>query len=151
MNLIPYHTRRFWAPFRTCNPFTSELEKLFNSPIFGEGGQPMRAFAPAIDLYEDDNKIVVKADLPGIEEKDIDVSVTDGVLTLKGEKKHEHEEKDGNWHRIERSYGSFTRSLALPDGVDHEKVAAQYKNGVLEITAPKSEATKPKTIKVEVK
>ena len=152
MNLIPYQTRRFWSPFRSLNPFQSEMDRLFNSAIFGESGHPLfeRAFTPAIDLYEDDDKIVVKADLPGLEEKEIDVSIVDGILTLKGEKKDEHEEKGQNWHRVERSYGRFTRSISLPGEVDADKVTAHFKNGVLEITAPKSEAVKPKTIKVEV-
>ena len=140
MNLIPYQPSRFWSPSKLLRSFHDELDRFFNDTIFGEGDLSLfdRGFAPAIDVSEDDEKIVVKADLPGLEEKDIDVSIVDGVLTLKGEKKQEHEEKGRNWHRIERSYGSFARSIPLPASVNQDKVTAQYKNGVLEITAPKT-------------
>lgn len=153
MNLIPFETRRFWSPFRPLDTLRREIDRLFDQPILGDGDQSFfeRVFAPAVDLYEDDDKVVVKADLPGVDEKGINVSIVDNVLTLKGEKKHEHEDKGQNWRRIERSYGSFVRTLALPESIDAEKVTAKYKNGVLEITAPKTEKAKTKKVAVEVK
>jgi HSP20 family protein len=96
------------------------------------------------------NNIVVKAEVPGLEPKDIDISLTGGVLTIKGEKKQEKEEKDENYHRIERSYGTFTRSVRVPQEVQSDKIEATYKNGVLKITLPKSEEAKKKEIKIKV-
>jgi HSP20 family protein len=93
---------------------------------------------------------VVKAEVPGLEPKDIDISLTGGVLTIKGEKKQEKEEKDENYHRIERSYGTFTRSVRVPQEVQSDKIEATYKNGVLKITLPKSEEAKKKEIKIKV-
>lgn len=153
MNLIPYTARRFWSPFCTFDTVRSEIDRLFDRPILGDGDRPLleRTLAPAVDLYADDEKIIVKADLPGVEEKEIDVSITDHVLTIKAEKKQEREDKGENWHRIERSYGSFVRNLTLPEDVDVEKFTAKYKNGVLEVTAPRTENAKAKKIEVKVK
>ncbi|HPA47397.1 MAG TPA: Hsp20/alpha crystallin family protein [bacterium] len=152
MNLIPYQGRGFLSPFRTLNALRSEMDRFFDTPLFGEGEHPFfgSAYAPAIDVSEEADKIVIKADLPGMDRDGVDISITDNVLTLKGERKQEKEDKGRNWHRIERSYGTFARSVVLPGTVDHDKVTAEYKNGVLLITAPKTEAAKPKQIKVEV-
>lgn len=153
MNLIPYETRRYLSPFRTLDTLRREVDRLFDYPVFGDSDQAVfeRVLTPAVDVYEDDSKIVLKTDLPGLEESEIDVSISRDVLTIKGEKKQEHEDKDQNWHRIERRYGSFVRTLTLPESVDADKVTAKYKNGVLEITAPKTEKAKTKKVKVEVK
>ena len=101
------------------------------------------AFSPAVDIYEDEKAIVLSADLPAMDEKDLDIHVKDGHLTIKGERKFENEEKKDNYHRVERSYGSFQRTFALPDTVDDENIAANYDKGVLKVTLPK--LPKPKS------
>jgi HSP20 family protein len=108
------------------------------------------AWAPAVDIYETDQAIELKADLPEVEPKDVDVRIEDNTLFLKGERKFEKEVKEENFHRIERSYGSFARKFALPQGIATDKISADYKNGVLKITLPKSEESKPKQIQVKV-
>ena len=108
------------------------------------------SWAPAVDIYEDDQGIVLKADLPEVDPKDVEVHIEDSTLYLKGERKMEKELNENNYHRIERSYGSFARSFVLPHTVSSEKITADYKNGVLKITMPKREESKPKQIKVNV-
>ncbi len=110
-----------------------------------------RGWYPAIDISEDKNNIVVKADLPGMKQEDIEVVLEDDVLTIRGERKSEKEEKDKNFHRVERSYGAFERSIRLDTNVDKEKITANYKDGVLEIIMPKTESAKPKQLKINVK
>ena len=110
-----------------------------------------RPWSPAVDIRETENALLVKADLPEVNEKDIDIRIENGTLALKGERKFEKDETGkGGYHRIERSYGSFARYFNLPDTVDAEKVQAEFKNGVLTITLPKKEAAKPRSIKVSV-
>jgi HSP20 family protein len=109
-----------------------------------------RPWAPAVDIIETDNELVLKADLPGVEMKDVDINIENGTLTLKGERKFEREEKNKGFHRMERSYGSFVRYFTLPETVDAEHVHAEYNAGVLTITLPKKEVAKPRTIKVQV-
>ncbi|MCC7498610.1 MAG: Hsp20/alpha crystallin family protein [Bryobacterales bacterium] len=101
-------------------------------------------------MFETENELVVKADLPDVDQKDIDINVENGTLALKGERRFEKKTDNQGYHRIERSYGSFVRYFGLPDSVDTEKVRAEYKNGVLTVTLPKKEAAKPRAIKVEV-
>jgi len=105
---------------------------------------------PAIDLSETNNDIIMKAELPGIDPKDIDISLTNDLLTIKGEKKQEKEEKEEDYHLIERSYGSFIRSIRLPKDVQSDKISASYKNGILKVILPKSEEAKKKEIKIKV-
>jgi HSP20 family protein len=107
-------------------------------------------WVPSLDVSETKDKVVVKAEAPGIDPKEIDISLSSGILTLKGEKKKEREEKDENYHLIERSYGSFSRSVRLPTEVQEDKVKASYKDGVLTITLPKTERAKERAIKIEV-
>jgi HSP20 family protein len=103
-----------------------------------------------VDIHEGDKEITLKAELPGIKKEDVHIDVNDGVITLRGERKFEKEDKKENYHRIERSYGSFHRSFTLPSTVDVEKIKAKYKDGILEATLPKTEEAKPKSIPVEV-
>lgn len=110
-----------------------------------------RPWSPAVDILETENELVLKADLPEVALKDIEVRVENNTLTLKGERKFEKDENTKGYHRIERSYGSFVRSFTVPSSVDSEHVAADYKNGVLTVTLPKKEAAKPRQVKVEVK
>jgi HSP20 family protein len=139
-------------PFRELSTLRDEMDRLWEH-FFGELPtlEPVRReWAPSLDVSETKNNIVVKAEVPGLEPKDIDISLTGGVLTIKGEKKQEKEEKDENYHRIERSYGTFTRSVRVPQEVQSDKIEATYKDGVLKITLPKSEEAKKKEIKIKV-
>lgn len=121
------------------------LNRFFTEP---SGSRP---WSPAVDISETENDLVLKADLPEMKLEDLDIQLENGTLTLKGERKFEKTEKDRGYHRIERSYGSFVRAFALPEYVDAEKVAADYKQGVLTVTIPKKEVAKPRAIKVNVK
>ena len=145
-------------PVIKYNPFNSELEdfpaglRLLHDSVNRLFSEPAaRPWSPSVDIYETENDLVVKADLPDVDPKNVGIQLENGTLTLKGERQFE-EQKNGQkgFHRIERSYGSFVRAFSLPDSVDGEKVKADYKNGVLTITLPKKEVAKPKTINIEV-
>ena len=123
--------------------FQDSVSRLFSEPS-------NRPWSPAVDIFETEHELVLKADVPEIEMKDIDVQVENGTLTLKGERKFEQEQNGRGYHRIERCYGSFVRAFTLPDSVDVDKVKAEYKNGVLTVTLSKKEVAKPKTIRVEI-
>jgi HSP20 family protein len=141
-----------WKPFE-FERMRREMDRLWDSFFEGKPrrrGEERVEWLPSLDVSETKNEIVVKAEIPGIDPKDIDISLADGVLTIKGEKKQEKEEKDENYHLIERSYGSFTRSVQLPKEVKSDKISASYKNGLLRVTLPKSEETKKKEIKIKV-
>ncbi|HKD80439.1 MAG TPA: Hsp20/alpha crystallin family protein [Candidatus Angelobacter sp.] len=144
-------------PFGELNLIQDRLNQLFGQPFtplstFGHGPEQTLtagSFVPAVDIYEDEHNIVLTAETPGIEEKDLDISLENGVLTLSGERKMENEEQQDNFHRIERSYGRFTRSFTLPPSVDPEDVRAEFNNGVLKVTLAKREEAKPKQIKIQ--
>ncbi len=110
----------------------------------------VRPWTPSVDIFETENELVLKADLPDVNMKDIDIHMENGTLALKGERKFENEEQKKGYHRVERSYGAFARYFTLPDTVDAEKVQADYKNGVLTVTLPKKEIAKPRQIRVQV-
>jgi HSP20 family protein len=112
--------------------------------------QTNRPWSPAVDIYETENELVVKADLPDIDQKDLDVRVENQTLTIAGERKFEKKNDTKGYHRIERSYGNFVRSFAVPNTFDTDHIAAHFKNGVLSVTLPKKEAAKPRQIKIEV-
>jgi HSP20 family protein len=144
-----------FQPFRDLLATEREFDRLFRDAFSSfsperEAELSTRAWAPAVDIYENENNIVLKAELPGVDPKDVEVRVEDNTLYLKGERKFEKETKEENYHRIERSYGSFARSFTLPNSIDAEKVAAEYKDGLLTLTLPKREEAKPKTIKISV-
>jgi len=129
------------------------FDRLFReafSPALGEGEVSTRTWAPPVDIYENGDNLVLKAELPGINPDDVEIRVEDNTLYLKGERKFEKEVKEQNYHRVERSYGTFTRTFSLPNSIDSDKVAATYKDGVLTLTMPKKEEAKPKTIKINV-
>jgi HSP20 family protein len=130
--------------------FDDLVERFFGQePVFSRS-LFSRTFTPVVDIVENENDIIVKAEIPGMEQKDLDVNLAGDVLTIKGEKKAEHEERGDNFHRIERSYGSFSRSLALPCEVQQDKAEANYKNGVLSLRLPKSESCKKKAVKITI-
>ena len=139
------------------NTYTSELEnvpaglRLFQDSISRLFSEPAsRPWTPAVDIFETENELVLKADIPDVDAKNVGIQVENGTLTLKGERKFEQENNGKGFHRIERSYGAFVRAFSLPETVDAEKVKADYKNGVLTITIAKKEVAKPRTINVEV-
>jgi len=113
--------------------------------------QPNRPWSPAVDIFETENELVLKADLPDVNQDAIDVRVENQTLTIAGERKFEKQDTGKGYHRMERSYGTFVRSFAVPNSFDTESIAAEYKNGVLSVTLPKKEAAKPRQIKVAVK
>ena len=142
-----------WKPFGELSPFRKEMDRLWNRFL---GETPFaRTFnemwSPSVDISETKDDFVVKAELPGLEAKDVNVSISGNVLTIKGEKKAEEEEKDEHYHRVERYSGSFQRVFQLPSGVKADKVEANFDKGVLEVTLPKVEEAKKKEIEVKVK
>lgn len=138
-----------WEPFKDLR-----FDRLFNEALghaFATDKElGLKGWAPAVDIYETESSLVLKAELPGIDPKDVEARVVDGTLYLEGQRKFENEVKQDNYHRLERAYGSFTRSFALPSSVDPDKVTAEYKDGVLTLTIAKREEAKPKTIKINV-
>jgi HSP20 family protein len=137
-------------PFRDVVTLQSRLNSLFRDFNEGEGALTAASFVPAVDIYEDPQKVVLKLEVPGIEEKDLDVRVENHTLTVKGERKFEKEEKEENFHRIERRYGSFYRAFTLPSTVDTENIGASYNAGVLKLELKKKAEAQPKQIKVNV-
>lgn len=144
-------------PFRNLPILHDPIDRLFEDSLgrfritWGSDTLKGASWSPAVDIVETENDIVLKADLPGIDPKDVDVQVQNGTLTLKGKRKFESDVKEDNFRRIERVYGSFLRSFALPQIVDADNVAAEYRDGVLEVRLPKRPEAKPKQIKVAVK
>jgi HSP20 family protein len=144
-----------WEPVRELNTIQSEMSRLFNtffdSPTPGNGAfHAQRRWIPAMDLVETADEFVLRADLPGLTEQDVNIEVEDNVLTVSGERKSEHEDRKEGYHRVERSSGSFARSLTLPKGVDPESVKAGFENGVLEVRIPKPEQRKPRKVAISV-
>ena len=145
---------RWVDPFKELSAIHERMNQLFDEtflPTRGSEAAPAAAmWSPAVDIYESGDDIVVKAEVPGIDKDDVAVEVKDGILTLRGDRKFEKEEKEENYHRIERSYGTFVRSFALPSALDPEKVQAALKDGVLEVRIGKKEQAKPRKVKVAV-
>lgn len=137
-------------PVEQLSHLREEVNRLFQSPFEGLT-QAFNTWSPAVDLYEDKDNVVVKAELPGMKKEEIEVSLREGMLTISGERKIEREEGKGETYRSERFFGRFQRSVMLPSAVDEAKVNASYKDGILTITLPKSEEAKPKQIAVSVK
>jgi HSP20 family protein len=145
---------RWWDPWRDLATVQEKMNQLFEDTFTRRGreeGLGGATWAPAVDIYETDGAVVVKAEVPGIDKDNVGIEVKDGILTLRGERKFEREVKEENYHRMERSYGAFVRSFSVPGSIDADKISAKLKDGVLEINLPKVEKVKPKQIKVEVK
>jgi HSP20 family protein len=150
MALIRWSPRRdIWDPFASLAEIQDEMNRLFDTSLRRHGGFE-DVFNPAIDVVVGKDNVVVKADLPGLTKDDVTVSLQENLLTIKGEKKHELEQKDSSYFVSERAYGSFTRVVELPTAVDAKKIDARFKDGVLEVTLPKTEEAKPKQIEVKV-
>jgi HSP20 family protein len=139
-----------WDPFREVASLQNRVNSLFRDFTEGESSMTTASFVPAVDAYEDAQKVVLKLEVPGIEEKDLDVRVENNTLTIKGERKFDKEEKEENFHRIERRYGSFYRAFTLPSTVDTEKIGASYNAGVLKLELKKKAEAQPKQIKINV-
>ena len=139
-----------WEPFRELSSLQTEMNRLFNAAFEGPGGGNggARRWTPAMDLLETEDEFVLRADLPGLSESDVNIELEDNVLTVSGERKTEHEDKREGFYRMERSYGSFSRSLTLPKGIDPEAVTAGFEKGVLEVRVPKPEQRKPRKITI---
>ena len=141
-----------WEPFRGLAGLQEQMNRLFEDTFFrvrpDQSG--LTAWAPAVDIYETEDELVVKADLPDIEAKDLDIRVEDNILTIRGERKFEESVSRDNYLRVERAYGSFSRSFSLSNTVDTDNIKAEYQNGVLTLRAAKREEAKPKQIKVNV-
>ena len=141
-----------WSPWREMEDFSDRVNRFFDGTLLPaawlseESG--LRNWSPVVDIYDQDGNIVIKAELPGVDKKDIHVDVKDGVLTLAGERSYENEVKEENYHRKERALGKFQRSFTLAEDLDPDKIEADYKDGILKIEIPKPEEKKPKTISV---
>ncbi len=143
MAIVRYSPFTGLEPFPGLTAFQETMNRLFAEP----NGRP---WIPPVDIVENENELVVKADVPDIKFEDIDVKIENGTLTLRGERNAEKISDKGGWHRMERSYGTFERAFTLPESVDPEQVKADYKNGTLTVTLPKKEIAKPRQVKVEV-
>jgi HSP20 family protein len=142
-----------WDPFRELEDMHRHLTRIFDrNPARDDGREFITTaqWAPSVDIVEDDQNYVIKAELPEVKKEDVHVRVDNGILTLTGERKFEKEEKNRKYHRTERAYGSFARSFALPDNIDADKVAANYKDGILSVSVAKSAKAKPKQIEIKV-
>lgn len=144
------HSVTRWEPFRGISTLQDQVNRLFDNTFLGRSESSLASWAPAVDVHETENELVVTADLPGMNEKDLDVHVENNMLTISGERKTESNVKDDNYLRVERSYGSFSRSFSLPNTVNPEAIAAEYKNGVLTVKLPKRAEAKSRQVKVNV-
>jgi len=145
MNLVTYD------PFRDLRSLQDEVNRLFSSSFSrsGDGELTRGAWSPSVDIFEDKDRIVLEAELPGVKPEDVDISIENNVLTIHGERKFEKKDDQGNFHRVERSYGSFTRSFTLPPTVSAENANADFDNGVLRLTLAKREEAKPRRIEIK--
>jgi HSP20 family protein len=143
-----------WEPARELQSFQQEVNRLFGTVFDSQAGgghaRALRRWVPAVDLVEEGDQYVLRADLPGVREQDVKVEVKENVLTVSGERHSEHEDRRDGYYRVERSSGRFSRSLLLPDGVDPEAVRARYENGVLEVSVPKPERPQPHRVSIDV-
>src|SRR3954466_10316770 len=129
-------------------PFSGDLHRLFNTLFEDRNSVAQQRWVPSMDLVEADDHFVLKADLPGLAEEDVSIEVRDNALTISGERKAEHERSERGWYRVERSFGSFARSLSLPDGIDPDRIQASFSHGVLDVRIPKPEERRPRRIAI---
>lgn len=141
-----------WDPFRDLVTLRDRMNRLFEDAVSTARGEEKdlisSSWAPAVDIYEDENQLVLTAEIPGISEKDIEIKIEDNTLTILGERKMEKETREENYHRIERAYGSFFRSFTLPNYIEQDKIHAEHENGVLKISMPKKPELKPRKVKI---
>lgn len=140
-----------WEPFRSANTFHEQLNRVFDDVLRRSGEESnLTTWAPAVDIFETEHELVVKADLPDVDPKELDIRVENNILTIRGERKFQKQVNENNYLRVERSYGSFARSFSLANTVNSEAIKAEYNNGVLTLNIPKREEAKPKQIRVNV-
>jgi HSP20 family protein len=140
-----------WDPFHNLSTLQEQVNRLFEGSLPRRSDQSaLTTWAPAVDIYETENELVLKADLPDVNEKDLDIRIESNILTIEGERKFEEKVKEDNYLRIERTYGSFSRSFSLPSTVDSGSVKADYKNGLLTVELPKRAESKPRQVKINV-
>ena len=153
MNLAKWEPFK-WDPFKELEDMTQRLNRLFSGPLARseQSREPltMADWAPSVDITESDDAYTIKAEIPEVKKEDVKVTMEDGRLTIQGERKQEKEEKGKRYHRVERAYGSFLRSFDMPDNVEEGKVKADFKDGMLMLTLPKSEKAKPKAVEVKI-
>ena len=140
-----------WDPFRDLITVREKMNRLFEDAIISreeERDMVAGSWTPYVDIYENEDKVVLTAEVPGIEDKDIEIKIEDNTLAIKGDRKFEKETKEDNYHRIERAYGSFQRSFSLPNYIDQEKIKAEHKRGVVQISMPKRHESKPRKVKI---
>lgn len=140
-----------WDPFHNLSTLQDQVNRLFEGSLPRRSDQSaLTTWAPAVDIYETENELVLKADLPDVNENDLDIRIESNILTIKGERKFEEKVKEDNYLRVERTYGSFSRSFSLPSTIDSSSVKAEYKNGVLAVGLPKRAESKPRQVKINV-
>ncbi|MDX1410938.1 MAG: Hsp20/alpha crystallin family protein [Nitrospirales bacterium] len=144
-----------WDPFRELDELQNRISTLFGrAPVRKEGDKQealrVAEWAPLVDITEDEKEYTIKAELPDVKKDEVRISVQNDVLSITGERKYEKEEKNKKYHRVERAYGSFSRSFTVPDDADADRVSAEFKEGLLQVHLPKSEKVKPKTVEVKV-
>jgi len=144
------HKMTTFASFRGVTTLQDQINRLFNDAFDSTRESNLTTWAPAVDIFENEQELIVKADLPDIDPKDLDIRVENNILTIRGERKFEKKQDNGDYLRVERAYGSFSRSFALSSTVNMDAIDAQYENGVLTLRVPKREEAKPKQIKVNV-
>jgi HSP20 family protein len=138
-----------WDPSRDLDTLQTDLNRVFDAFFGGRtGNDAARRWIPAMDLVETDDHLVLKADLPGLDKDDVDIEIKDGVLTVSGERRTAHEDSSNGYHRVERAYGRFSRSLSLPQGIDADQVQAEFDKGVLEVRIPKPAERKPHRVQI---
>ena len=140
-----------WDPFRDMVTLREKMNRMFEDVFSGRSeNKELTAgtWAPAVDIFETENELVMTAEIPGIEEKDVEIKIEDNTLSIRGERKFEKETKEENYHRLERSYGSFYRAFTLPSSVDPERIQAEQENGVLKISMPKRQELKPRKVRI---
>jgi HSP20 family protein len=141
-----------WGPFRNLTTFQDQMNRLFEGSLSQARTEQsdLATWSPAVDIFEAENELVAKVDLPGVDEKDIDIRLENNTLTIRGERKFEKSVNEDHYLRVERAYGSFTRTFSLPNTINSEGINANYSNGVLTLHLPKREESKPKQVKVNV-
>ena len=150
MAIIRWRPRREWDPFADMLDLQNNINRLFNLSLTRKGEEGIAGWSPNVDIYKEGENYILKSELPGITKDDIDITIQDNLVTIKGSKKEEKEVKEDDFYHCERRFGSFQRSFELPSPIDKKNVKASYKDGVLEVILPVAEEAKPKQIKIDI-
>jgi len=150
MTIVKWRPRREWDPFADMLDLQNNINRLFNLSLIRKGDEGIIGWSPNVDICKEGENYILKSELPGMTKDEIDISIQDNVVTLKGTKKEEKEVKEDSYYHCERRFGSFQRSFELPAPIDKKKVKASYREGVLKVTLPMAEEAKPKQIKIDI-